>query len=92
MLEQDKSVKDAEGRFLTLMNSISLLEKVIPQSEINRKILRAMPKKFTVQVTILQDSTLLSTMDTLTLFNELEEFENKLRGVMKKMTLLGIRH
>ncbi|KAL8110821.1 hypothetical protein AgCh_026528 [Apium graveolens] len=53
--------------------------RIIPQSEINRKILRAMPKKFAPKVTILQDSTLLSTMDTLTLFSELEEFENQLR-------------
>ncbi|KAL8092978.1 hypothetical protein AgCh_035017 [Apium graveolens] len=45
-LERDESVRDAQGRFLTLMNSISLLERIIPQSEINRKILRAMPKKF----------------------------------------------
>ncbi|KAL8158264.1 hypothetical protein AgCh_002819 [Apium graveolens] len=78
-LERDESVRDAQGRFLTLMNSISLLERIIPQSEINRKILRAMPKKFAPKVTILQDSTLLSTMDTLTLFSELEEFENQLR-------------
>lgn len=78
-LERDESVKDAQGRFLTLMNSISLLEQTIPQSEINRKILRAMPKKFAPKVTILQDSTLQSTMDTLTLFSELEEFENQLR-------------
>ncbi|KAL8145281.1 hypothetical protein AgCh_003468 [Apium graveolens] len=78
-LERDESVRDTQGRFLTLMNSISLLERIIPQSEINRKILRAMPKKFAPKVTILQDSTLLSTMDTLTLFSELEEFENQLR-------------
>ena len=78
-LERDESMRDAQGRFLTLMNSISLLERIIPQSEINRKILRAMPKKFAPKVTILQDSTLLSTMDTLTLFSELEEFENQLR-------------
>ncbi|XP_074352229.1 uncharacterized protein LOC141691385 [Apium graveolens] len=78
-LERDESVRDAQGRFLTLMNSISLLEMIILQSEINRKILRAMQKKFAPKVTILQDSTLLSTMDTLTLFTELEEFENQLR-------------
>ncbi|KAL8132289.1 hypothetical protein AgCh_007965 [Apium graveolens] len=78
-LERDESVRDAQGRFLTLMNSISLLEMIIPQSEINRKILRAMPKKFAPKVTILQDLTLLSTMDNLTLFSELEEFENQLR-------------
>ncbi|KAL8157804.1 hypothetical protein AgCh_002496 [Apium graveolens] len=78
-LERDESVRDAQGRFVTLMNSISLLERIIPQSEINRKILRAMPKKFVPKVTILQDSTLLSTMDTPTLFSELEEFENQLR-------------
>ncbi|KAL8157755.1 hypothetical protein AgCh_002454 [Apium graveolens] len=78
-LERDESMRDAQGRFLTLMNSISLLERIIPQSKINRKILRAMPKKFAPKVIILQDSTLLSTMDTLTLFNELEEFENQLR-------------
>ncbi|XP_074343062.1 uncharacterized protein LOC141680857 [Apium graveolens] len=78
-LERDKSVKDAQGRFLTLMNSISLLDKIIPQAEINRKILRAMPKKFSSKVTILQDSPSISTMETLTLFSELEEFENRLR-------------
>ncbi|KAL8090878.1 hypothetical protein AgCh_040088 [Apium graveolens] len=78
-LERDESVRDAQGRFLTFMNSISLLERIIPQSEIGRKILRAMPKKFAPKVTILQDSTLLSTMDTLTLLSELEKFENQLR-------------
>ena len=78
-LERDESVKDAQGRFLTLMNSISLLDKIIPQAEVNRKILRAMPKKFSSKVTILQDSPSISTMETLTLFSELEEFENQLR-------------
>ncbi|KAL8097156.1 hypothetical protein AgCh_030309 [Apium graveolens] len=29
-LERDESVRDAQGRFLTLMNSISLLERIIP--------------------------------------------------------------
>ncbi|XP_074342379.1 uncharacterized protein LOC141679918 [Apium graveolens] len=78
-LERDECVIDAQGRFLTLMNSISLLDKIIPQAEINRKILRAMPKKFSSKVTILQDSPSISTMETLTLFSELEEFENQLR-------------
>ncbi|XP_074351912.1 uncharacterized protein LOC141691066 [Apium graveolens] len=78
-LERDESIKDAQGRFLTLINSISLLDKIIPQAEINRKILRAMPKKFSSKVTILQDSPSISTMETLTLFSELEEFENQLR-------------
>ncbi|XP_074346374.1 uncharacterized protein LOC141685153 [Apium graveolens] len=77
-LERDESVKDAQGRFLTLMNSISLLDKIIPQAEINRKILRGMPKKFSSKVTILQDSPSISTMETLTLFSELEEFENQI--------------
>ncbi|XP_074347328.1 uncharacterized protein LOC141686177 [Apium graveolens] len=78
-LERDESIIDAQGRFLTLMNSISLLDKIIPQVDINRKILRAMPKKFSSKVTILQDSPSISTMETLTLFSELEEFENQLR-------------
>ncbi|KAL8108650.1 hypothetical protein AgCh_024925 [Apium graveolens] len=29
-LERDESVRDAQGRFLILMNSISLLERIIP--------------------------------------------------------------
>ncbi|XP_074346239.1 uncharacterized protein LOC141685011 [Apium graveolens] len=78
-LERDESIKDPQGRFLTLMNFISLLDKIIPQAEINRKILRAMPKKFFSKVTILQDSPSISTMKTLTLFSELEEFKNHLR-------------
>ncbi|KAL8116532.1 hypothetical protein AgCh_022884 [Apium graveolens] len=78
-LERNEIVRDAQGRFLTLMNSISLMEMIIPQSEINRNILGAIPEKFALKLTILQDSTLLSTMDTITLFSELEEFENQLR-------------
>ena len=78
-LEKDESIKEAQGRFLTLMNSISLLERHIPQSEINRKLLRSLPKKFSAKVTTLQDSPLISNMETLTLFSELEEFENQLR-------------
>ncbi|KAK1385647.1 CCHC-type domain-containing protein [Heracleum sosnowskyi] len=78
-LEKDESIKEAQGRFLILMNSIALLERHIPQAEINRKILRSLPKKFAPKVTTLQDSTLISAMETLTLFSELEEFENQLR-------------
>ena len=78
-LEKDESIKEAQGRFLTLMNSISLLERHIPQSDINRKLLRSLPKKFSAKVTTLQDSPLISNMETLTLFSELEEFENQLR-------------
>jgi hypothetical protein len=92
-LEKDEGIKEAQGRFLTLMNSISLLERHIPQAEINRKILRSMPKRFAPKVTTLQDSSLISNMETLTLFSELEEFENQLRRydeedeVPKKRTL-----
>ena len=78
-LEKDESIKEAQGRFLTLQNSIALLERIIPQAEINRKILRSLPKKFAPKVTTLQDSPLISQMETLTLFSELEEFENQLR-------------
>ena len=78
-LENDESIKEAQGRFLTLMNSIALLERHIPQAESNRKILRSLPKKFSPKVTTLQDSALISQMETLMLFSELEEFENQLR-------------
>ncbi|XP_063945855.1 uncharacterized protein LOC135151372 [Daucus carota subsp. sativus] len=78
-LEKDESIKEAQGRFLTLMNSIALLERHIPQAESNRKILRSLPKKFAPKVTTLQYSALISQMETLTLFSELEEFENQLR-------------
>ncbi|KAK1391541.1 hypothetical protein POM88_010597 [Heracleum sosnowskyi] len=61
------------------MNSIALLKRHIPRAEINRKILRSLPKKFAPKVTTLQDSTLISAMETLTLFSELEEFDNQLR-------------
>lgn len=78
-LERDETIKIAQARFLVLINSLKLLDKSIPQSEINRKLLRAMPKKFASKITTLQDSINISSMDTLTLFGELEEYEHQLK-------------
>lgn len=78
-LGKEESVKEAQARFLVLMNSLKLLDKSIPQSEINRKILRAMPKRFASKITTLQDSSNISSMSTLTLFSELDEYEHQLK-------------
>ena len=78
-LEKEETIKMAQARFLVLINSLKLLDKTISHSEINRKLLRAMPKRFASKITTLQDSTTISTMDTLTLFGELEEYEFQLK-------------
>ena len=78
-LEKDETIKLAQARFLVLINSLKLLDKTIPQSEINRKLLRAMPKRFASKITTLQDSATISSMNTLTLFGELEEYEHQLK-------------
>src|SRR5947208_459897 len=61
------------------MNCLKMLGKSIPQSEVNRKILRSMPWSFVPKFTTLEDSVLIETMSTLALFTELEEFEMKLK-------------
>lgn len=72
-LEKDETIKAAQARFLVLMN-LKLLDKSIQQSEINQKLLRAMPKRFASKVITLQNSPNISSMDTLTFFDKLEEF------------------
>ena len=49
-LEKDGKIKEAQARFLTLMNSHSMLGRKIDQKEINRKLLRIIPKRFAPKV------------------------------------------
>ena len=77
-MESGESIRDAQARFQVNINALEKLGKKIPQDEINMKVLSAVPFIFESKVTALESSPIIDTIDHLSVFAELEQFEKKI--------------
>lgn len=85
-LEEGESITESQVRFQTNMNALKQLGKIIPQEDINMKILCAVPFVFEPKVTALESSSTIDTTDQLSVFAELEQFESKILESKKGAT------
>ncbi|XP_063941414.1 uncharacterized protein LOC135149600 [Daucus carota subsp. sativus] len=79
-LQKGEIIKEAQARFQLIVNNLGRLGKIIPQSELNMNILASVPFDFQDKVTALEAAHNIDTMDHLTLFAELEQFEKKMHA------------
>ncbi|KAK1364938.1 CCHC-type domain-containing protein [Heracleum sosnowskyi] len=77
-LREGETIKESQARFQVNINALERLGKNIPQDEINMKVLSAVPFIYEPEVTYLESSSNLDTMDHLSVFVELEQFETKI--------------
>ncbi|KAA0040963.1 gag-pol polyprotein [Cucumis melo var. makuwa] len=74
-MTEDESVSDYNKRVLEIANKSLLLDEKIPDSEIVRKVLRSLPRKFGMKVTAIEEAHDITTLKLDELFGSLLTFE-----------------
>ena len=77
-IRDGEPIREAQARFQVNINALERLGKKIPQDEINMKVLSDVPFVFEAKVTALESSPIINTIDHLSVFTGLEQFESKI--------------
>ena len=74
-MEDDETISEFNTRVRDIANSCFALGEKIPEEKLARKILRSLPKRFSMKVTAIEESQDLSTMKVDELIGSLQTFE-----------------
>ncbi|KAK2362825.1 gag-protease polyprotein [Trifolium repens] len=74
-MEDDETILEFNTRVRDIANSCFALGEKIPEEKLARKILRSLPKRFSMKVTAIEESQDLSTMKVDELIGSLQTFE-----------------
>ncbi|KAK2356066.1 gag-protease polyprotein [Trifolium repens] len=74
-MEDDETISEFNTRVRDIANSCFALGEKIPEEKLARKILRSLPKRFSMKVTAIEESRDLSTMKVDELIGSLQTFE-----------------
>ncbi|KAK2396297.1 gag-protease polyprotein [Trifolium repens] len=74
-MEDDETISEFNTRVRDIANSCFAIGEKIPEEKLARKILRSLPKRFSMKVTAIEESQDLSTMKVDELIGSLQTFE-----------------
>ncbi|CAL1359163.1 unnamed protein product [Linum trigynum] len=79
IMKPEESIKEMNDRFTTIVNSLRNLEVEYPSGDLVRKVLWALPKRWTPKVTAIEESKDLTRLSLDELIGSLITHEEKLR-------------
>ncbi|CAM8883190.1 unnamed protein product [Rhodiola kirilowii] len=74
-MHEDETIKDFNTRVCDLVNEASTLGEALPKEKVVRKILRSLPKRFAMKVTIIKEANNVKTMGWKELIDNLCTYE-----------------
>ncbi|CAM8947941.1 unnamed protein product [Rhodiola kirilowii] len=74
-MHEDESIKDFNPRVCDIVNEASTLGEALPEEKVVRKILRSLPKRFTMKVTTIEEANNVKTMGWKELIGNLCTYE-----------------
>ncbi|KAK2368373.1 gag-protease polyprotein [Trifolium repens] len=83
-MEDDETISEFNTRVQDIANSCFALGEKIPEEKLARKILRSLPKRFSMKVTAIEESQDLSTMKVDELIGSLQTFEMTFEDRLEK--------
>ncbi|KAK2362046.1 gag-protease polyprotein [Trifolium repens] len=83
-MEDDETISEFNTRVRDIANSCFALGEKIPEEKLARKILRSLPKRFSMKVTAIEESQDLSTMKVDELIVSLQTFEMTFEDRLEK--------
>ncbi|KAK2363199.1 gag-protease polyprotein [Trifolium repens] len=83
-MEDDETISEFNTRVRDIANSCFTLGEKIPEEKLARKILRSLPKRFSMKVTAIEESQDLSTMKVDELIGSLQTFEMTFEDRLEK--------